>query len=98
MAKAYMIANLTVTDPERYATYRAGVAPVVEQYGGRFLVRGGAIHKLEGSLELDRFVILEFPSVDAAKQFYASPEYAPLLKLREQAAQSQVAIIEGLPD
>ena len=92
---AYLIANISVTDPDRYAGYRTQVPKVLAQYGGRFLVRGGALHPLEGDMGLDRFVVIEFPSLEAARRFYDSPEYAPLLKLRIQTATSQVALVEG---
>jgi uncharacterized protein (DUF1330 family) len=92
---AYLIANITVTDPERYADYRTQVPKVMAQYAGRFLVRAGALHPLEGDMGLDRFVVIEFPSLEAARRFYDSPEYAPLLKLRLETAASQVALVEG---
>jgi uncharacterized protein (DUF1330 family) len=92
---AYLIANLTITDPERYPDYRAKVPAVIAQYGGRYLVRGGAVHPLEGEPGFDRFVVLEFPSLEAAKRFYDSPEYAPLLKLRTETTRSHVALVEG---
>jgi uncharacterized protein (DUF1330 family) len=92
---AYLIANITVTDPERYAGYREQVPKVLTQYGGRFLVRAGALHPLEDDMGLDRFVVIEFPSLAAAQRFYDSPEYAPLLKLRMETAKSQVALVEG---
>ena len=92
---AYLIANITVTDPERYPPYRAQVPEVVARYGGRFLVRAGAVHPLEGEFGFDRFVVIEFPSMEAARRFYGSPEYAPLLKLRMETTRSQVAFVEG---
>ena len=92
---AYLVANITVTDPDRYPEYRAQVPQVLSQYGGRFLVRGGAVHPLEGELGFDRFVVIEFPSLEAARRFYDSPEYAPLLKLRMETTKSEVALIEG---
>jgi uncharacterized protein (DUF1330 family) len=92
---AYLVANITITDPERYPAYRAQVPAVIAQYGGRFLVRAGAIHPREGDLGLDRFVIIEFPSLDVAQRFYDSPEYAPLLKLRMETTRSHVALVEG---
>jgi uncharacterized protein (DUF1330 family) len=94
---AYLIANITVTDPARYQEYRAKVSSVVAQYGGRFLVRAGMVHPLEGDLGLDRVVVIEFPSLDAARRFYDSAEYAPLLKLRAETTRSQVAFVEGVP-
>ena len=97
MARGYLFANIIVTDSERYQDYRRQVASVVEQYGGRFLVRGGAVDRLERSKEFDRLVMIEFESVEAAQAFYRSPEYAPLMTLREQATRSQVVIVEGVP-
>jgi uncharacterized protein (DUF1330 family) len=92
---AYLIANLTVTDAAGFRDYQARVPAVIAQHGGRYLVRGGTLHPLEGDLGLDRFVVLEFPSLEAAKRFYDSPEYAPLLKLRAETTRSQVAFVEG---
>jgi uncharacterized protein (DUF1330 family) len=94
---AYLLANITVTDPDRYQSYREQVGPVVAQYGGRFLVRAGKVHPLEGEFGLDRCVVLEFPSMEAAQRFYHSPEYAPLLSLRIAATQSKVVFVEGVP-
>ena len=93
--KAYLIANITVTDPQRFAAYREQVPSVLAKYGGRFLVRAGAVHALEGDFGLDRFVVIEFPSAEAARRFYHSEEYAPLLKLRSETTNSEVAIVEG---
>ena len=92
---AYLVANITVTNSKRYPEYREKVPPVIAQYGGKFLVRGGAIHPAEGDLGVDRLVVIEFPTLEAARRFYDSPEYAPLLKLRLETARSQVAFVEG---
>jgi uncharacterized protein (DUF1330 family) len=92
---AYLIANITVTDPKRYPEYRDKVAPVIAQYGGKFLIRGGAVHSVEGDLGVDRLVVIEFADMETARQFYDSPEYAPLLKLRLETTRSQVAFAQG---
>ena len=92
---AYCIVNLDIRDPEKFETYRQRVAPLVEQHGGRYLVRGGELHPIEGDLGLKRLVVLEFPSLEAARRFYDSPEYAPLLKLRQEAARSDIVLVEG---
>jgi uncharacterized protein (DUF1330 family) len=92
---AYLIANITVTDPKRYPEYREKVPAVIAQYGGKFLVRGGAVHPVEGDLGIDRLVVIEFPTTEAARAFYHSPEYAPLHKLRLETTRSDVAIVEG---
>jgi uncharacterized protein (DUF1330 family) len=91
----YLIANIKVTDPEGFERYRAGVPAVIAQYGGRYVVRGGAMERLENAEGFNRVVVLEFPSLDALRAFYFSPEYAPLLKLRLETTESQTVMIEG---
>ncbi|GAN76060.1 DUF1330 domain-containing protein [Acidisphaera rubrifaciens] len=93
----YLVASVEVTDPDAYAAYRAQVPAVVERFGGRFLVRGGTIEAKEGDLGIERLVILEFPTIEAARAFYDSPDYAPLIRLREASTRSRVALVEGLP-
>jgi uncharacterized protein (DUF1330 family) len=78
----YLIANLEVTDPAGFEEYRQKVSPLIAQFGGRYLVRGGDVKTLEGNLPIHRLVVLEFPSIEAAQRFYDSPEYQPLLKIR----------------
>jgi uncharacterized protein (DUF1330 family) len=91
----YLIANIKVTDPEGFERYRAAVPAVIAQYGGRYAVRGGAMERLENADGFNRVVVLEFPSLDAARAFYFSPEYAPLLKLRIETTESQAILVEG---
>ena len=71
---------------------------VVHQFGGRYLARGGDVDILEGSPEYHRLVILEFPDKDAARKFYASEEYAPLLDIRLNSANSELALVDGYED
>ena len=92
---AYLLANLTVTDPALYAEYRGGVAPVVARFGGEFLIRGGQVHPMEGTPP-DRVVVIRFPDLAAARAFYDSAEYAPLLALRLRAATGSLAFVEGV--
>lgn len=93
---AYVVVDITVTDPETYATYRDLAPATVALYGGRYLARGGAAETLEGTWAPTRFVILEFPSVEQAKAWIDSPEYAPVKKLRHQAAHSEMVMIQGV--
>lgn len=93
---AYMIVQLKVTDPDKFAGYRAAVPAVVEAFGGRYLVRGGAVQVLEGSHDGRRVVVFEFPSVEAIKRFWNSPEYAKVKPLRENAAEVDAWIIPGV--
>jgi uncharacterized protein (DUF1330 family) len=92
---AYLIANLEVTDAAEFDAYRRDVPAVIARHGGRYLVRGGAVEVLEGEPGLQRVVILEFPDMAAARGFYDSPDYAPLLAQRLRAARSTVALVEG---
>jgi len=92
---AYLIANLDVTDPVAFQRYRDEVAPVIARFGGRYLVRGGAVENVEGDLGAKRLVVLEFADMAAAKRFYHSAEYAPLIALRRAATVSDVVLVEG---
>lgn len=93
---AYVIVEVTVNDPETYAEYRPLASAAVEKYGGRYLVRGGAVIPLEGGWQPQRFVILEFPSVQQAQAWYHSVEYQPAAALRHHAADSKMFIVEGM--
>ena len=95
MPKAYFIAQIDVQDPKKFEQYRAGVPATIEQYGGRYVVRGGASEVMEGEWPDRRTVILEFPSVEQAKAWHGSPEYAPLLRLRQSASQGSALLVEG---
>lgn len=92
---AYVIGEIEVTDPAVYEDYRKQVLPVVTQYGGKFIVRGGQIETLEGGWAPKRVVAIEFPSVQHARNWYHSPEYAPLIKLRQNASTGRFIIVEG---
>jgi len=91
----YLIANLEVTDPAGFEEYRQKVSPLIAQFGGRYLVRGGDVRTLEGSLPIRRLVVLEFPSVEAAQRFYDCPEYQPLLKIRLASTKSDLVLAAG---
>ena len=91
----YLIANIKVTDPEGFARYRAAAPEVIARHGGRYLIRGGDMERLENADGFNRVVVLEFPSLDAARRFYRSAEYADLLKLRADSTVSQAILVEG---
>ncbi len=95
MPKAYLIGNVTMKDPVAYAEYARQVAPMIARFGGTYLVRGGAVTPVEGNATLNRVVVLEFPSMEQLKAFYFSADYAPLIKLRQQAAEGDIALVEG---
>jgi uncharacterized protein (DUF1330 family) len=92
---AYVFAQIEVTDPATYDDYRKQVLPVVTQYGGRFIVRGGKVDAKEGDWKPERMIALEFPSMEQAQKWYHSPEYAPLIKLRQKASKGKLIIVEG---
>ena len=95
--RAYMIAQLNVRDTKAYADYAPKVPPVIAKFGGRYVVRGGAITPLEGTPPGQRVVVIEFASLEAAKTFYNSPDYQALAPLRHAAAEGPVYIVEGKP-
>ena len=93
---AYVIVQVDVKDPVRYEDYKVMVPPSIAKFGGRFLVRGGKTHTMEGTWAPRRFVIVEFPSVEQAKAWWSSPEYAEAKALRQATSDSQLIIAEGL--
>lgn len=96
MAKGYVIAQINVTDPETYPKYVALVQPTVEAFGGKFIVRGGQAQSYEGTPPGDRNVVIEFPSFQAANDWYHSDIYADAKALRQSASTSVQTIVEGV--
>jgi uncharacterized protein (DUF1330 family) len=92
---AYVVVQVDVKDPARYADYRTMVPPTLPKYGGRFIVRGGKTETLEGDWAPKRFVVVEFPSVEQAKAWWASPEYAEAKALRQATSETQMIVVEG---
>lgn len=95
MPKGYVIVNVRVTDPESYPEYARRAQETVAHHGGRYLIRGASPEIVEGSPRIDRFVILEFPTLAAAKTWYASDDYRSVIALRQRAAESELFFIEG---
>ena len=93
---AYVIVEVNVTDARLYDQYKKLVPATVEKYGGRFAVRGGTVDSKEGGWNPARIVVLEFPSMDRARAWYDSPEYAPALALRLKAANAKLILVEGV--
>jgi len=92
----YVIVNVRVTDSARYEEYRGKVPATIARYGGRYLARGGAVEALEGDWQPERLVVLEFESMERFREWYDSPDYAPLKQLRQEAAATQLVVVEGL--
>lgn len=94
---AYILARVEVRDWDRYGDYMKHTPRVIARFGGRFLIRGGQIATLEGDPDPLRIVLIEFPSLDQAKAFYASPEYQTVKALREGAGTGSFTAIDGYP-
>ena len=93
---AYVVVELSVTDPQLFGEYAKGVPATIAAYGGRYLVRGGATQTIEGGWTPKRVVVLEFPSTAQARKWYDSPEYAPLLAMRLKSANTKAIFVEGV--
>jgi uncharacterized protein (DUF1330 family) len=94
--KGYVIAEITVTDPEAYKQYAAAVAPVVAKLGGKYIVRGGQTVAEEGEAPSGRIVVIEFDNLAAARSFEDSQDYQAVAPLRRKAAHSRVFLVEGV--
>ncbi|MGI4815153.1 MAG: DUF1330 domain-containing protein [Janthinobacterium lividum] len=94
MPKGYIIARVDVTDEAAYAGYVQKATPVIKQYGGRVLARGGKHAVLEGQGRA-RNVVIEFESLEQAERYYHSPEYAEARALRKDAATADFVAVEG---
>jgi uncharacterized protein (DUF1330 family) len=93
---AYVIANVVIEDPVRYEDYKRMVPQTLTTFGGRFIARGAQVEVLEGTWRPERLVILEFPSVERARAWWRSPEYAEARALRQATSTGTLLIIEGV--
>jgi uncharacterized protein (DUF1330 family) len=93
---AFVIANVTITDPVRYEDYKRMVPATLVPFGGRFVIRGGNPEVLEGDWRPSRLVLLEFPSVERARAWWNSPDYAEARALRQATSKGTLIILEGV--
>ncbi len=93
---AYLIVELEVTDPAKFQRYRELVPPIIEKYGGRYIVRGGDTEVLEGSWVPKRIVVLEFETAQKAKECMESEEYQPVKQIRLESANTSMVMVEGV--
>ncbi len=94
---AYVIADIEVSDPAKYESYRALSPGAIAAYGGRFLSRGGNMQVLEGTWSPSRVVIVEFPTAAQAQKFYDSPEYRAARQARAGATNRfNMIVVEGV--
>jgi uncharacterized protein (DUF1330 family) len=93
---AYVVVEVEVKDPQSYEEYKLLAPPPIAAYGGRYLARGGRTEVLEGEWSPKRLVILEFPSLERAKEWWASAEYAEAKALRQRSASTRMVVVDGL--
>ena len=92
---AYVILDIDVKDHKLYEEYKKQGAPTIMLYGGKPLARGGKTEVLEGNWQPKRLVMLEFPGVEEAREWWNSPEYDKARSLRHKAADTNVIVLEG---
>ena len=93
---AFLISDVTVRDADVFQTYRTRAAASIVQHGGRYLVRGGEIERLEGTWTPRTIIIVEFPSIEQARAWYGSPEYASALEVRDEALSRNLVLVNGV--
>jgi uncharacterized protein (DUF1330 family) len=93
---AYVVVQVDVRDAVRYEDYKRLVPASLARYGGRFVVRGGKTETLEGTWSPKRFVMVEFPDLERAKAWWASPEYAEAKALRQATSHTEMIVVEGV--
>lgn len=93
--KAYVIVDITITDPTRYEDYKKLTPGSLVPFDGKFIVRGGSAETLEGQWAPGRVVVLEFPSMEKAKAWWSSAGYAPAKAIRQSASQAKMIVVEG---
>ncbi len=93
---AYLVANVEIRDSEIFRDYMKATPAIIKQFGGKFLVRGGDFEICEGNWNPKRLVVVEFESMQKAKQFYNSPEYKAIIDLRQSSAYTEWVFVDGL--
>jgi uncharacterized protein (DUF1330 family) len=95
---AYLVVRVDITDPERYREYMRHTPRIIAEHGGRFIARGAEPVTLEGPPSNQRVVVIEFPSMEQAKAFYASPDYTRARSIRAGAGAAHMVAVEGYAD
>ena len=96
--KAFVIAAETPRDELIFSEYLKAVPATLQPFGGKFIVRGGTLRLLEGEWAHPRFVMIEFPSREAAERWYSSSEYRKIIGLRLSSSVGNLIIVEGQVD
>lgn len=94
---AYVISDVTARDPAALETYRSRAAASIARHGGRYVVRGGVIEPLEGNWKPRMIVIVEFPDMAGAREWYSSADYAEALAVRDSALSRRLILVDGVP-
>jgi len=93
---AYVIVEIEIADHVRYEDYKKLAAPTVIAHGGKYVIRGGKVETLEGSWKPGRIVVLEFPTMQHAREWWASESYRPAKELRQAIAKTRMIAVEGV--
>lgn len=93
---AYVLVEINIYDKDAYEEYKLLTPGSIASYDGKFIVRGGRSESLEGDWQPQRLVVLEFPTLERAKEWWSSPEYAPAKHIRQHAAHTKMLVIEGV--
>lgn len=93
---AYAISEVEMRDAADFETYRSIAARTISKYGGRYLIRGGAVSLIEGGPPPKTIIVVEFPTMERLREWYASPEYAKALKVRRTALDRRLIFVEGV--
>jgi uncharacterized protein (DUF1330 family) len=93
---AYLIVNIDVHDPDKFEEYKKTASPITAAYGGKYLARGGVSETLEGDWVGRRMVLIEFESMERAREWWSSKEYGRVKGLRHQSSETQMILVEGI--
>ncbi len=95
MKKGYIIGQITITDPKKYQRYAFETENIIKKFGGRYLIRGGNQLIAEGKPQGNRDVVVEFDTLEKAKEFYESEEYAKIIDIRKENSTGYILLVEG---
>ena len=93
---AYLISDIRLRDNNAFQVYRTRAAEAIYKYGGRYLARLGEVQVLEGNWNPNMIVVVEFPSLERAREWYRSPEYALALEVHDEALSRNLILVDGL--
>ncbi|MEO8030694.1 MAG: DUF1330 domain-containing protein [Gemmatimonadota bacterium] len=93
---AFVIVQITIEDPVAYEGYKALASASIAQYGGGYLIRGGQSELLEGGWQPARLVVMEFTTVERAREWLTSPEYSAPKSIRHASARTEMLLVEGV--